>query len=196
MLLKPLIVVFETSRNRFFLGVLRVLRWNAKTRKCLKRKAICLVQNSRPFAGYCGARNINFNQLFGLVPLYPMHIRRCGSMCFMITVIQNAYLRFAERHPNFSETHKKIMLVLMHEKKHYTLEELLCFANYCEDGLNSAINDLESAGLVRKEGWLVSLADQSALEQKIFAFPQTLKVAASRTSAPLRKRKFSSFRAR
>lgn len=86
-----------------------------------------------------------------------------------ITVIQNAYLRLAEQNPNFSEIHKKLMLFLLHERKHYTLQELLCFANYCEDRLVSAISDLESEGLIRKEGWLVSLADQSALENRVFA---------------------------
>ena len=84
-----------------------------------------------------------------------------------LTVIQNAYLRVAESHPNFSETHKKIMLVLLHEKKHYTLEELSCFANYSEEKLVSALEDLEEAGLVKKEGWLVSLADTAALERSI-----------------------------
>jgi len=114
----------------------------------------------------------------------------------MITVIQNAYLRFAEQHPNFSETHKKIMLVLMHERKHYTLEELLCFANFREDDLNTALDDLQCVGLVRKEGWLVSLADQSALEQKLFALPSTTSTSVIRTSASLRKRKSASFRSR
>ena len=84
-----------------------------------------------------------------------------------LTVIQNAYLRLAESHPNFSETHKKIMLVLLHEKRHYTVEELLCFANYDEEKLVSAIEDLAQEGLAKKEGWLVSLADTAALEQGI-----------------------------
>ena len=84
-----------------------------------------------------------------------------------LTVIQNAYLRLAETHPNFSETHKKVMLVLLHEKKHYTIEELLCFANYREEKLVSALEDLQQEGLVKKEGWLVSLADQAALERNI-----------------------------
>ena len=94
-----------------------------------------------------------------------------------LTVIQNAYLRLAENHPNFSETHKKVLLVLLYEKKHYTIEELLCFANYREEKLVNVLEDLESEGLVKKEGWLVSLADEASLERTITEKEPTLAFA-------------------
>lgn len=84
-----------------------------------------------------------------------------------LSVIENAYLRKAEKISSFNETHKKLLLFLLHEKKHYTKEELLCFANYCESKLDKVIKDLERASLIKVNGWLVSLEEQQNMEQSI-----------------------------
>jgi predicted HTH transcriptional regulator len=75
------------------------------------------------------------------------------------TVLENAYFKKASLHPNYSSLHQKIMFVLVHEKKYYSKEELLCFANYNEKLLDDAIKDLAEAGAIKSEGWLVSLKE-------------------------------------
>ena len=77
----------------------------------------------------------------------------------MITVAQNAYLRKAEEHDNYSELHKKILFVLIHEKKYYTREELLCFTQQNPILLDNALKDLEESGTILTEGCLVHLKD-------------------------------------
>ncbi len=85
----------------------------------------------------------------------------------MITVIQNAYLKKAEMHPNFCETHKRILFVLTHEKKYYAKDELFCLANYNEKELDKAIKDLEETGTIISEGWLVRLKDFEEFNKEI-----------------------------
>jgi len=85
----------------------------------------------------------------------------------MLTVLQNAYLRLAEKHPEFGESHKKIMLLLICEQKHYTRDELKCFANYSETRLEETLADLKELGLVKTDGWLVRLSEEEALEREI-----------------------------
>ncbi len=84
-----------------------------------------------------------------------------------ITVLENAYLRKAEEISSYNETHKKILLFLLHEKKHFYKNELLCFANFCEQKLDKALKELEKSGTIKTEGWLVSLQEQQKLEEKI-----------------------------
>jgi hypothetical protein len=75
----------------------------------------------------------------------------------MLTVIENAYYRKISIHPNHSETHKKVLFALLHEKKYFAKDELLCFANYDEKMLDRTILDLEDVGLIKTEGWLVKI---------------------------------------
>jgi len=77
----------------------------------------------------------------------------------MLTVIENAYYRKASIHPNHSETHKKVLLALLHEKKYFSKEELLCFVNYDEEILEKTILDLEDIGVIKTEGWLVKIRE-------------------------------------
>lgn len=77
----------------------------------------------------------------------------------MLTVIENAYHRKISSHPNYCETHKKVLLALLHEKKYFTKEELLCFTNYDEELLESTILDLEDVGVAKCEGWLVKICE-------------------------------------
>lgn len=86
-----------------------------------------------------------------------------------LSVLENAYLRLAEKHADFSVIHKKVMLALLFEKKYYQKDELLCFSNYCEKKLDNAIADLEDAGLAKTEGWLVKLAGIESLEKELLA---------------------------
>lgn len=85
----------------------------------------------------------------------------------MLTVLQNAYLRLAEKHPEFGESHKKIMLLLICEQKHYTRDELLCMANYSENRLAETLKDLEAQNLIKTDGWLVKLSEEETLEKEI-----------------------------
>ncbi|MDD3083480.1 MAG: hypothetical protein PHP82_00470 [Candidatus ainarchaeum sp.] len=85
----------------------------------------------------------------------------------MITVMQNAYLRKASEHKNFSDTHQKILFVLINEKKYYTKDELLCFTNYNQLLLDKALNDLEELKIVLVEGWLVRLKDFEEFNKEI-----------------------------
>ena len=84
-----------------------------------------------------------------------------------LTVIENAYLRKAEEITTYNETHKKILLFLLHERKHYYKNELLCFANHSEHKLEKTLKELEKTGTIKTEGWLVSLQEQQKLEEKI-----------------------------
>ncbi|MCX6801241.1 MAG: hypothetical protein NTZ73_03565 [Candidatus Diapherotrites archaeon] len=84
-----------------------------------------------------------------------------------ITVLENAYLRKAEEHPSFCEIHKKIMLLLMNEKKYFTKDELICFSNYNEKKLNKILKDLEAKGVITVDGWLVKLADYEKMSEII-----------------------------
>ena len=85
----------------------------------------------------------------------------------MMTVLDNAYYKKAQEHPNFTETHQKILLVLMHEKKHYTKDELLCLANYSQEKLEDTLSDLEETGLVQTSGCLTSLAETETLTKQL-----------------------------
>lgn len=77
----------------------------------------------------------------------------------MLTVLENAYLRKAQQHKNYSATHEKILCLLMHEKKYYAKDELYCTTNYNHSALEKAIKELEQLGLITTEGWLVKLAE-------------------------------------
>jgi len=85
----------------------------------------------------------------------------------MLTVLDNAYYKKASEHPNFSQTHEKILYVLMHEKKHYTKDELLCLANYSQEKLDYTLTDLEETGLVQKTGCLYKLSEPETLNQQL-----------------------------
>ena len=84
-----------------------------------------------------------------------------------LTVLENAYLRKAEEISTYNETHKKLLLFLIHEKKYFQKDELLCFANYCEDTLNKTLKQLEKNGLITTEGWLVHFNEKQNLEETI-----------------------------
>jgi len=84
-----------------------------------------------------------------------------------LTVLENAYLRKAEEISTYNETHKKLLLFLIHEKKYFQKDELLCFANYCENELNKTIKQLEKTGIIKTEGWLVKLNEPQKLEETI-----------------------------
>jgi len=85
----------------------------------------------------------------------------------VLTVLENAYLKKAEQHPNYSKTHEQILLMLLHENKHYTKGELLCFANYSEKKLDKAIKELETTGTITTKGWLVKAMEKEELMEKI-----------------------------
>ena len=77
----------------------------------------------------------------------------------MLTVLENAYCLKISVHPNHSETHKQILLALLHEKKYFAKDELLCFANYDEEILEKTLLDLEDIGVIKSEGWLVKICE-------------------------------------
>ena len=77
----------------------------------------------------------------------------------MLTVLENAYCLKISVHPNYSETHKKILFALLHEKKYFAKDELLCFANYDEEILEKTLLDLEDIGVIKSEGWLVKICE-------------------------------------
>jgi hypothetical protein len=85
----------------------------------------------------------------------------------MLSVLDNAYLRKAQEHPNYSFTHQKLLFILLTEKKYYAKDELLCIANYNLNKLERTINDLEEIGLVNQEGWLVRICGEERLNQEI-----------------------------
>ncbi|VVB75029.1 Uncharacterised protein [uncultured archaeon] len=85
----------------------------------------------------------------------------------VLTVLENAYLKKAEEHPNYSQLHEQILLLLLHENKHYTKEELLCFANYNEKKLDKIIKELEATGTITTKGWLVKTTEKEELMEKI-----------------------------
>ncbi|MFA6064550.1 MAG: hypothetical protein WC746_01785 [archaeon] len=85
----------------------------------------------------------------------------------MLSVLENAYFRKAQEHPNFSQTHQKILFALLTEQKYYAKNELLLFANHCEKKLDTAIKELESTGTIKTEGWLVKINDYETLNRKL-----------------------------
>lgn len=107
----------------------------------------------------------------------------------VLSVIENAYLRKAEEISSFNETHKKLLLFLLHEKKHYTKEELLCFASHSEVKLDKVLKDLERASLIKINGWLVGLEEEQLMTCEIV---EELKET-SETKIFNKKRKYSNF---
>jgi hypothetical protein len=85
----------------------------------------------------------------------------------MLSVLDNAYMRKAQEHPNYSFTHQKLLFILLTEKKYYAKDELLCIANYNLNKLEKTINDLEEIGIVKQEGWLVKISGEDQLNQEI-----------------------------
>jgi len=85
----------------------------------------------------------------------------------MITVIQNAYIRKIEEHKNYSKIHKQILFALLNEKKYFTKDELLCFSNFNQVELDTSLDDLNQAGLITLEGWLVRLKDVEDFNKEI-----------------------------
>jgi len=85
----------------------------------------------------------------------------------MLSVLDNAYLRKAQEHPDFSPIHQKILFLLMHEKKFYEKGELLCVAGHSLETLENALNELEKMELIKTDGWLVRLIDTNALCETI-----------------------------
>ena len=80
----------------------------------------------------------------------------CGMS---LTVLENAQHKKISFHPNYSEAHKKVLLALLHEKKYFSKEELLCFVNFDEELLEKTILDLEDIGVIKTEGWLVKIRE-------------------------------------
>jgi predicted transcriptional regulator len=85
----------------------------------------------------------------------------------MLSVLDYAYLRKAQQHPNYSTAHEKILLILMHQRRHYTKEELLCITNHNEKKLDKTLQELEEIGTIIIEGWLVRLTDMETLVKEI-----------------------------
>jgi hypothetical protein len=85
----------------------------------------------------------------------------------MNSVIQNAYFRKAEENNDFCEIHKRILFVLIQEKKYFTKEELLCFSNYDQKTLDKVLNDLETSKTIITEGWLVHLQEFNEFQKEI-----------------------------
>jgi len=85
----------------------------------------------------------------------------------VLTVLENAYLKKAETHPNYSKIHESLLLALIHENKHFAKNELLCFANYNEKKLDKAIKELENTGTIITKGWLVKAAEKEELLERI-----------------------------
>ena len=77
----------------------------------------------------------------------------------MLTVLENAFYKKVSIFKEPGETHKKILLALLCEKKYFSKEELLCFANYDEELLERTILDLEDIGVIKTEGWLVKIRE-------------------------------------
>jgi len=85
----------------------------------------------------------------------------------MLSVLENAYFKKAQELPNFNQTHQKILFMLMHENKHFTKHELLCFANYDEEKLDNALRELEQTKTIKTEGWLVKINDLETLNKQL-----------------------------
>lgn len=83
----------------------------------------------------------------------------------MISVINNAYLRRAQSHPNYSFTHQNLLILLLTEKKYYAKDELLCLAEYNLNKLEKIIKDLEKIGVIKQEGWLVKIVSEEEFNQ-------------------------------
>ena len=62
---------------------------------------------------------------------------------------------------------KRILFVLIQEKKYFTKEELLCFSNYDQKTLDKVLNDLESSKTIITEGWLVHLQEFNEFQKEI-----------------------------
>ena len=77
----------------------------------------------------------------------------------MFTVLEHAYYLKVSSFPRHNETHDKILFALLHEKRYFSKEELLCFANYNEELLEKTILDLEDIGVIKSEGWLVKIRE-------------------------------------
>jgi len=86
----------------------------------------------------------------------------------MLTVLENAYHRRVSSHPNYCETHKKVLLALLPEKRYFTKDELLCFTNYNEELLEKIILDLEDLHVIKTEGWLVRIRE-NLFEEEVCA---------------------------
>ena len=78
----------------------------------------------------------------------------------VLTVIENAYLRKAEEHPNFSEIHKKILFLTSHKKSYLTKDERFHIA--CQKDIDEALNDLKEKDIIIIEGWLIKLRDSDS----------------------------------
>lgn len=85
----------------------------------------------------------------------------------MITVIENAYLTKAREIKNYSKKHEKLLLALIHEKKYYTKEELLCFTQHNPKILDNILKELEQIGVIITEGWLVKLKEMEKFNLEI-----------------------------
>ncbi len=77
----------------------------------------------------------------------------------MITVSENAFLTKAREIENFSIIHEKLLLALIHEKKYYTKEELLCFTKQNPKKLDDILDELQQTGVITVEGWLVKIKE-------------------------------------
>jgi hypothetical protein len=85
----------------------------------------------------------------------------------MITVMQNAYFLKAKQAEKYSKEHEGILFALLHEKRHYTKDELLCFTKGNQRKLDLILEDLEKTGTVLVDGWLVSLKEDEEFQKEI-----------------------------
>ena len=85
----------------------------------------------------------------------------------MLSVLDHAYLKKAQEHPNYSPLHQKILFILLHEKKYYEKGELLTFTHNSLETLDETLADLQKLKILIIDGWLVKLADTIQLCETI-----------------------------
>jgi hypothetical protein len=85
----------------------------------------------------------------------------------MLSVLDNAYFKKAQEHPNFSQTHQKLLFWLLYDKKYYSKHELMCLTNYDEKKLDKTIKELAQTGTIKTEGWLIKISDIDMLNKQI-----------------------------
>lgn len=85
----------------------------------------------------------------------------------MFTVNQNAYLIKAREIENYSSTHERILMFLLHEKKYFSKDEILCFSGFDRVFLDVILEDLNKTGIIEMEGWLVRISPIEKLNEII-----------------------------
>jgi len=77
--------------------------------------------------------------------------------------IETAHLKLLQKMNKVNLNHLKVMLLLLHEQKHLSFEDMLAKTKIDIKKLEETLNEMAKNKIIKQEGWLYSLFKEEEL---------------------------------